>query len=249
MSNALTIHERGLIEQIASLGPSILFEHGMDEKAAQTFMERPEVATYLERLAVEVQHQAVLGTLTRFSARRQLSRLVPESVRVLREALAGPAYVIHDVIDTETGESRRQVQRDLLGKPVFSLPEPTSNQLRAAAEVLDRVGVVGTQTKVIERVTPENVADLIHREEIVDSTFAINPDAESHEQQTLSRERVRNVLEVLRKRLPALLDSKDTKRLVQKVARVKLPKKPVKVVSVKKGKAVAKKGLSTDQSA
>ena len=243
MSNILTTEERLWIEQVAALGPSILFEHGMDEAQAKAFMERPEVLGYLERLAAEVQHQETLGALTRFSAKRQLSRLVPESVRILRDALAGPSYSFRTVYDSQLGEHRVQVERDLGGKPVIRIPEPTNNQLRAATEVLDRVGVTG-QAKLGERVTPSAVTDLVHREEVVDSTFAINPDAESYEQQTLSRERIRNVLELLKKRLPDIIDQKNTKKLLtvvikkSKSAVIKKPKKAAKgkVKSAKEGR-------------
>lgn len=241
MSKVLTPEERTLVEQIASLGPVILFEQGMSEEDAQAFMDRPEVKAYLERFALEVQHQDVLGTLTRFSARRQLARLVPESIEVLRRALVGPMYRFERVFDKD-GNETIQVRRDLGGNsPLVDIPEPTSNQLRAAGEVLDRVGVIPAQ-KLEARISVSSVSEIMQREQVIDTTFAVNPETESYEQQTLSRERVRNVLEILKGRLPALLDSKPTKELVAslkpKSVKVKKPKPaPAKTATVKKPKA------------
>ena len=113
----------------------------------------------------------------------------------------------------------------------------------AMLHAIERTGTAAAAAEQLG-VTPSAVTDLVHREEVVDSTFAINPDAESYEQQTLSRERIRNVLELLKKRLPDIIDQKNTKKLLtvvikkSKSAVIKKPKKAAKgkVKSAKEGR-------------
>ena len=239
MSKALTPEERTWIEQLASLGPSILFEKGMSEVEAQAFMDRPEVKAHLERFAMEVQQQDVLGALTRFSAKRQLARLVPDSVEVLRRALVGPMYAFETVFDSQGNEGirvRRTVGKDT---PQIDIPEPTSNQLRAAAEVLDRVGVQGA-AKLEGRVSTAAVSEIMQREQVIDTSFAVNPETDSYEQQTLSRERVRNVLEILKSRIPQLMEGEPAKALVKSLSPKSVKVKRPKAASAKKVKAPTK---------
>lgn len=205
VQSGLSQKERELVARIASLGPSVMFEMGMDTVAAHDFMSRKEVRAELERLNQEFNHQDVIQALTRFNAKRQLARLVPESVDVLRKALAGPTYV-----------------RGPDGKPKISLldgdfaveePEPTATQMRAAAEVLDRVGVAGANK--MERIPNLNLNVLFKGEEAASVAVEVEDQSlQTEEQRALSRERVRNFILMLSGRLKDIQSSDASAELV-----------------------------------
>lgn len=194
-----------LVEALMVEGPSAFTNRGLSSDDAADFLQRPEVRATLERINSELGQQEALMALVRFTGRRKLSKLVPKAVEVLDDALDGPLYAMHEVIDAASGERVVVPRLDTKGEPIMLRPGPTPVQLRAATEVLDRVGLAPTTKIQLDRAGSINLPQLLGR--VVESQDPVLPEMEgSREQQGLSRERVRNAIEVLRGNVRQVLE-------------------------------------------
>jgi len=229
---SLTQQEVSLIQRVAMLGPSALFDEGYDRDAAHDFMSRPDVRAELERLNLEFTHQEVLDALARFGTKRQLVKLAPGSVAVLARGLAGPRYA---------RAADGTILRDVGGKPVLIEPEPTTTQMRAASEVLDRIGVEGRRPN--ERLPAVNFNILFREQETASVEIELDPELETAEQRALSRERIRTGIELLRNQLPAIRDSESGKVVLSAVSGKKKKAKRKKKKKVAKKKTIKKKTI------
>lgn len=212
------------IERLVIGGPEALVEIGLSLTQVKDFMERPEVKAKLESINTEFNHQDVVTSLTKFATRRKLARMIPDSLDVLRNALAGPVYAQEEVVDT-AGNEFTVVRHDIQGNPIIRIPEPTRNQLKAAAEVLDRTGVVSVNKN--ERLPSMNINLLLKQEQISDIQIEMDPELTTSEQQSLSREKVRNVIEKLSKGLNKVVTGEKVKELKSTLTGKK-PKKKAK---------------------
>jgi hypothetical protein len=182
----LTIAEKDLVQAAFSLGPSALIESGMSAEDVKSFLERPDVKRELQILVHEYEHQDALNALTRFTARRRLARLSQRAIDVLEQSLRGPEYV-------RVGNG---VMLDLQGRPILRNPEPTSNQQRAATEILDRLDV-----KKVEAATITNPEAMFQQDSARQIDVVSDPAHVTEEQRTMSREKVRKVIETLSKNM------------------------------------------------
>lgn len=233
----LTEAERSIVHRTFAQGPAILFEEGFDEKAASDFLRRPDVQSEMLLLERELDHQESLAARSRYVARRQLARLTPGAVAVIGQALLGPRYLMRP------DESGNQViATDVDGKPITLRKEPTAQQLRASEMVLEALGVPHQRARNGEAQTTPNIEILFRStKETTAAKIDVDDPALSKEaQRALSRERVRNVIEILAERVPALhqraIESLDSsvptvkKKVVRKVRKKQAVRKkaPVK---------------------
>lgn len=194
----LTEADRQLLQRIFAFGPAALVEEGYDAKQAQDFLARSDVQEAWAALQREFDKQEVVFGHTRFTLRRQLSRLGPGATAILAAALAGPQYA-----RSKDGT----LLTDAKGHPIVVDPEPTFGQLHAAEDVLDRLDVAG---KTKDDGARTNINILFQQEREARVTLPVDPTLETEEQRALQRERVRNVIETLRTRLPVLRQRAET---------------------------------------
>lgn len=201
----LTPDERGLVQRIFAQGPAALAEAGYDGAQATAFIQRPDVVREWAVLTREHDHQEIVWGHTKFVLKRQLTRLGPQAAAVLEQALGGPEY-----LRTEEGH----IQCDAHGEPIVVRAEVTRNQLVAAQDVLERLEVSG---RVRDDVTGKLNIKVLFEKDRGDAQIEIDPNLKSEEQRALSRERTRNMIEILRAALPALKQKAD--RLLEGGAR------------------------------
>ncbi len=197
----LTEPERSLIARTFAQGPAVLFESGYSPEAVRGFLDRPDVQAHFLLLQREFDHHDALQARTRVMARRSLSRLSPHAVAVLGQALAGPQYVMRTLPDgTEVPAL------DANGRPILARPEVLPTQLRAAEVILEALGVQCGKAKVQEvgAGADTGVSALFKSEDPEKVTLSQDQSHTSEAQRALSRERVRNVIEVLAAKVPAL---------------------------------------------
>lgn len=231
----LSDKDRQLIEYLVLGGPEALIDLGMKPSQVNAFMERPEVKAALETINAEFNHQDVVQNLTRFAARRRLARLIPDSIEVLEDALRGPTYAREKYTDA-AGNQHIVVRQDIQGKPIVQIPEPTRNQVKAATEVLDRTGV-GSFDKFGERLPSMNLANLLKQENVGEVSVELDPKLDTAEQQSLSREKVRVVIEMLSDKVSKLRDTTAGKSLLKAISgKPKKKTKPKSKTKVSKSK-------------
>ena len=182
----LTEQEKALCRRAFMFGTAALREEGYDKKDSAEWLLRPEIREEMKHLAYEFKHQDVLFALTKFGAKRSLTRLAPGAVAILGQALAGPQYVTSPDGSVVVGAD---------GKPVLMNPGPTPVQLKAASEVLDRVDVVPAGNNPVT-IRVDDTALLKTGAVTVEIGLGDDPELSS-EQKALSRERVRNAVELL----------------------------------------------------
>lgn len=192
MGATVTPDERELIHRAFMQGPAALVEHGYDDEQARAFLTRPEINDEFEMLVREFGHQDTLFALNEFGLKRQLVRLAPGAVAVLGQALAGPVYARDD---------DGNVLLDAMGRALIRVAAPTPDQIHAATQVLDRVGVDGNKLK--DGRSTLNVNVLFESQEGAKVKIVADTSLKTTEQQALSRERVRTVMEKLANKVPA----------------------------------------------
>lgn len=189
----LTEADRQLLQRAFAHGPAALVEEGFSAADAAAFLARPDVQQAWAAFQREYDKQEVIFGHTKFVLRRQLTRLGPGATAILATALAGPRYARN---------AQGTILTDAKGHPILEEPEPTFGQLHAAKEVLDRLEVVN-RTK--DEGARTNINILFQQDRTEQRTaLVVDPALESEEQRALSRERVRNIIEALRDKLPAL---------------------------------------------
>ena len=193
---ALTQAERAAIELVFMRGPASLLEDGWGAEQIAEFLTKPEVRTCLEAMLVEFGGQEVTNARVRYGLRRGVTRLAPDALKVFQQALAGPQYL------------RNKSGKVIVGLhgPIVEEPQPTSNQLRASLELLDRLGLPPESRDVHRERAPNtlNVNALMGSPVDVKVIDGVVSEKGTHEQRVLSRERVRGVIDALTKKLPEL---------------------------------------------
>ena len=219
----LNASERHLVHTAFGQGPTALTEAGMEAQAVSDFLQRDDVQAELRLLTKEFEHQDSIDALIKFSAKRELRGMKGIATNVIRQALIGPEYL------TLNGE----VQRDEMGKPILICAEPSQGQRQTAMNVLDRLNVLpnpnATATANVD------VTVLFNQNE--ESTVEIKTDNThtTEEQRSLSRERVRNIIETLGLKFNKMKKTADKQIAVEKkVKKKKVKKKTVKKKTVKK---------------
>lgn len=200
----LTEAERSLISRTFAQGPAVLFESGYSPADVRAFLDRTDVQAQFLLLQREFDQHDGLQARTRVIARRSLARLSPHAVALLGQALAGPQYVMHTLPD-----GTQVPQLDANGRPILLRAEVTNTQLRAAEVILEALGVQCGKAKVQEvgAGADTGVASLFKADEGAQVTVRPDPSHTSEVQRALSRERVRNVIEVLSSKVPKLHQS------------------------------------------
>lgn len=222
----LTPDDRSLVQRIFAQGPAALAEAGYDGDEATIFLQRMDVVGEWAVLTREHDNQEVLFGHTKFVLKRQLSRLGPGATAILAQALAGPEYMR----DEEGG-----IVTDAIGRAIMLRPEVTPVQLAAAKDVLERLEVSG---RIRDDVTGKLNIKVLFEKDRGDATIEIDPALKSEEQRAFSRERTRNMIEVLRSVLPALKQHAD--KLLDAPARPP-SRRPRKKATKPKGKKTAKR--------
>lgn len=220
-----------LADSVFMRGPIVLIEAGWDVEAINAFLENPEVNKYLQSLVLEFNHQDEAHARNRFGLRRGLRRLSSKAVDVYEKALDGPRYLRNNDGNVISGMSG----------PIVLDPEPTRNQVTVASEILDRLGVapegkMAISDKAVTDISVKGILSGSSGPKEVSVDEVTDPQAESTEAKALARERVRNVIEVLKERLPEL-----RAKLLNPPAKTKgSKKKGVKKLKLKGGKVTVK---------
>jgi hypothetical protein len=186
---ALTNSERNIIRNAFFQGPSALSEQGFDQEETTTFLRRPEVMQEIQLLTREFEEHSAFTERTKFAARRGLSRLLNGATAVLARGLAGPQY---------QRDSDGNVIFDARGNPLLRDVEPTSAQLASAKEVLNQLNIADDRGLAGRAIGADiNVTLMLQAaEETV--KLQEDPSLVSEEQRALSREKVRNAIDILR---------------------------------------------------
>ncbi|KKL87581.1 hypothetical protein LCGC14_1933270 [marine sediment metagenome] len=192
---ALSSDERNTIELVFMRGPAALLERNWTLEQIYEFFDRLDVKAEMELLAQEFKHQEAYHSRIKFGIKRQLARLAPGATAILGAALAGPLY---------SRDSEGRIQMDVKGQPILAEAGPTVSQVRAATEILDRIGVGEERQGGLDRgVAPDvNVNVILHRDEKMRYKVETDPNYTTEEERALSRERMRNVIEIVRQDLP-----------------------------------------------
>ena len=190
----LSTDERGTIETAFMRGPGALLELGWNRDQIGSFFERPDVKLEIEALTHEFAKRDAYAARLKFGLKRDLARISQGAAAILGAALAGPIY---------SRDKEGNVITDAKGHPVLRETGPTRGQLVAATEVLDRVGLVpeGKSGPGGDRGNIE-VNLNFGQDERLKITIADDPAHTTKEERALSRERCRNAIAVLAKRLP-----------------------------------------------
>jgi len=223
----LTDDQIHLVERVFMRGPMVLIEAKWSAEEIKDFLDNPEVRQHLELLVSEFNTQDAAHARVRFGIRRGIARLGRDAVGVYEKALSGPRYLRNNHGDVITG---------MHGNPIVLEPEPTPVQVKIASEVMDRLGVTPEgRSPLADRSVPDvNVKVIVGAARTVSAEVLEDPEATTVEDKALSRERIRNVIEVLSEKLPNL-----RKQLLGPAAPAK-KKKTVKVSSPAK-KVIQKK--------
>ena len=191
-TKVLTAEEQNLTRRAFMHGPAALFEEGLDKTGVLEFLDREEVREHYDLLSREFRHQEVMAAANRWGLGRQLTRLGDGAVAILANAMAGPEYA---------RDQQGHIMTDVRGHPILREAEISPVQLRAAESVLDRLGV--DQGKSQREKSAGLNADILFRQmQEVQVKIEEDPNLEKEAQQALSRERIRNVMEVMRDAVP-----------------------------------------------
>ena len=227
----LTEEEQRLTQRAFMQGPAALFEAGFDATGVLEFLGRQNVSEYFALLTREFTHQEVMSAATKWGLTRQISRLGEGAVALLANAMIGPEY---------QRDNDGRIMTDVRGHPLLREAEVSPVQLRAAESVLDRIGVDGGKSQREKSAGLD--ADILFRQmQEVQVKIEDDPNLEKEEQQALSRERVRSVMEIMKDAIP-----KARQRLLKELGydtgkkngkvKTKKPKKKSRKKSRKKGR-------------
>lgn len=216
---ALNSDERNTIELAFMRGPGALLERGWNHDQITSFFERPDVRLEIEALTHEFAKKDAYATRLKFGLKRELARFGPGAAAMLGAALAGPIYA---------RDKQGSIITDAKGHPVLREVGPTRNQIVAATEILDRVGVApeGKGGLGGERGNVE-VNLNFGQDARMKLKIADDPEHTTKEEKALSRERCRNVISILAVKLP------DIKARAEKALSVRKRPKSCKKKQVK----------------
>jgi hypothetical protein len=187
----LSPEEKELVHEVFARGPTVLIELGYSPAQVREFMHRSEVDEEIKLLEIEMENLDSLMARTKFATYRQLMALRPRAVEILAQSLDGPVYQR----DSETGAILYNEKNQPL---VEDLP-PTASQTTSAESVLDRVGVHRLQKH--EPLPPSVNLNVLFGVE-VKKELELDPELQTEEQRALARERIRNVISILRDEVP-----------------------------------------------
>jgi hypothetical protein len=186
---ALTSAEQALIRNAFYQGPAALLEHGFSAEDMTAFLRRPEVIREINLLNKEYEEQGSFHDRTKFTARRSLARLLNGATAVLARGLAGPVY---------RRDPDGNIMLDNRGNPILRDPEPTSGQIQSAKEVFNQLGV-SDERGIAARAfgSDVNVTLMLQAAEET-AKLSEDPNLVTEEQRSLSREKVRNAIDILK---------------------------------------------------
>lgn len=189
----LNEQERQLVKRAFAQGPAILLESGFTRETAIAFFERIDVKEEFALLEREFQNQDTIKARTKFISRRDLARLAGGATAVLARALAGPQYV---------RDGTNKILRDAKGHPILVDPGADAVQLRAAEQVLDRLGVVSDVE--IEKGGDTSPTAFLGPVKADALAFSNDPNVDPKEH-ALRRERIRNAILSIAGEVPAII--------------------------------------------
>lgn len=219
----LSPQEADIVRHLFTRGVDALLEQGWSPEQVNEFLDRPDVEVEARRIVEEYNDRRDRVERVRYDATRRLAKHVTAAVDVIGEALKGPEYERDEkghLISGKTG-------------PMVSNPEPTTNQLKAAKEVFERIGI-GPEVTLSLEITAEMVLGRAKTAVAI----ARDPQAENEVDEMHSREKARKVISGLESCLPKLLESA-AKKLTD--CQTEKPEKKRRKRAVKKTTRRAKK--------
>lgn len=214
---ALSTDERNNIELAFMRGPGALLELGWNRDQIESFFERSDVKFEIEALTHEFAKREDYAARLKFGLKRDLARVSQGAAAMLGAALAGPLY---------SRDKNGLVITDAKGHPVIRETGPTRTQIVAATEILDRVGVTsegkggpGGERRGVE------VNLNFGQDARAKITIDDDPKHTTKEERALSRERCRNVIAVLSKKLPDIKERAEKSLLPKKRPKARKKKK------------------------
>jgi hypothetical protein len=217
---ALNSDERNTIELAFMRGPGALLERGWNHDQIASFFDRPDVKLEIEALTHEFAKRDIYAGRLKFGLKRELARFGQGATAMLGAALAGPIYM---------RDNEGNIITDAKGHPVTREVGPTRNQIVAATEILDRIGIPpeGKSGPGGERGNVE-VNLTFGQDERMKLKIEDDPVHTTKEEKALSRERCRNVIAVLSEKLPAIRARADKALAPRKRPKVRKKKKRAK---------------------
>lgn len=211
----------------------MLVQAGYSADQVRAFFDREDVQLEMAAMDREFKHASTFNARTQYATRKSLAQLSPGAVGLLARAMAGPVYA--------RGPSN-EILRDARGFPIIREAELSPMQLRAAEIVVDAVGgkdakMDGYRGDVQINVLLANTKQGVEIEHDVSAT--------TPEQKALSRERMRNAIDRLMLKLPAVQERVQKALASPSTIDVSATKPRV----VKKRKVVSKGGSSGGQEA
>lgn len=181
---ALTDEDKRLAKAVFHQGPSALVDEGWSWERIQAFQQNPDVLDIWMLLKREFDIHEGLRARAKFTAARNINKMIDPASAVIAQALAGPDHV---------RDARGIIQRDALGRPMLRNAEPTAAQIRAAEFILEGAGIRD------HRIIGDSASDpslklLFASSEEEKLAVEDDPLATNDEQRSLSRERVRNAI-------------------------------------------------------
>lgn len=189
--------ERDLVVAAFSGGPGVLLENGMTVTQVKEFIARLDVQAYMAVLTEELAAHDALMSRQKFIAKRALSRLVPESVQIIANALRGVVYEtdVEGKVKMETVITGEGKNKKVSERPVIKSLPPADYQVDAARDVLDRLGVnEKAQVEAGSSVSVQVLFGNIQKEGV---ELDYGPGVDSDQKKIMARERVRVVIEKL----------------------------------------------------
>jgi len=206
-----------LANRVFAEGPSALLDAGLTNKQQADFLARTDIQAFLRQQTEELKENDALLARTRFAALRALQRMAPTAVQIMADAMNGTVY---EKNKDGTVKLQTIVRGDGVHKivPVVKTYAPSHNQIVAAQDVLDRLGV--HDKAEVDKGAGIKV-NVLFNHVVTNNTLTYAPELKTEEEKRLSRERMRTVLQKL---LPKIDGIKET--LEESAA--KLKKKYVK---------------------
>lgn len=181
---ALTTEERRLAKAVFHQGPTVLVDEGWSWERIHRFTQDEEVLEIWTLLKREFDIHEGLRARGKFTAIRNILKMVDPASAVLAQALAGPEYA---------RDQQGRILRDALGRPMLLQAEVTPTQVKAAEFILEGAGV--RDHRIMGDPASDPSLKLLFAAN-ADEKVAVEDDplATTEEARALSRERVRNAL-------------------------------------------------------
>ena len=216
----LTDQEINLVRRVFAQGPGILLDESYTIETAQAFLAKPDVQLHLSLLSKEMSVADVTGSRLKFLARRHLAALVNPAVATLARALLGPTY---------QRDKDGVIERDTKGNYRVTDPGPTSVQVSASSEVLDRLNVVPDAKTALILDGGDMVMRLLPAVSKAQTKLENPQLGATEEERALARERIRTTVMRLLPSVQAIKKEVDAKLAVvpakSVIAKAPKPKK------------------------